>query len=33
MTIDNNIRDKKLQNNIAKGTVKILAFWSGKIDQ
>ena len=33
MTIDNNIRDKKMQHNIAKETLKILALWSGKIDQ
>ena len=33
MTTDNNIRDKKLQYNIAKEDARILALWSGKIDQ
>ena len=33
MTIDNNIRDKKLQYKIVKQAVKILALSSGKVDQ
>ena len=33
MTIDNNIRDKKLQYKIAKQAAKILVLSSGKVDQ
>ena len=33
MTIDNNIRDKKLQYKIAEQAAKILTLSSGKVDQ
>ena len=33
MTIDNNIRDKKLQYKIVNQAAKILALSSGKVDQ
>ena len=32
MTIDDKIRDKKLQYDISKENLKILALWSGKFD-
>ena len=32
MTIDDKIRDKKLQYDISKETLKILALWSGRFD-
>ena len=33
MTIDDTIRDEKLQYDINRGTGKISALWSGKIDK
>ena len=33
MTIDDKIKDEKLQNDISREAAKILALWSGKIDK
>ena len=33
MTIDDKIKDEKLQHDISREAAKILALWSGKIDK